>query len=281
MAPLTSFHKYLNQLYTTMKHLFAILLVFAVSLSVSAQMTRTEKSDVGVRYIEYKPIHKTPVGVVLFLHGLGERSNTDLTIIDRNDPAKSLKAGLEVPYIVICPQLTPSETLWLPNDVRPAIEVCKKYGLDIHLTGLSLGAMAIPGILTYAPDVFKTAASVAGLVGTSSWQGAPSERDLALPYLLKIPTRFYYGTSDSQIPYGFASMKALSDLLTQKNADNTWITYAGRGHDIWPEAYSDYWIWLPTKTGVATAATPLPVKTYEQGKADMKQALLNALNNLN
>lgn len=220
-------------------------------------MTKNPKTNLnGGIYYEFIP-PKAPIGVVLCLTGTGQRTLTDYSLLDGIEPSKQFDNGLEVPFIVIVAAGNPKSNpvLWMRNDYNPFIEVCKSYKLPMHVNGLSLGAMCLEELITLHPGEFSSVASIAGLVNTFAWPtGSSSEEDLAMTEFKRIPSKFYYGTADKQINNGtgYTSMLAFSQLLQKQGADNQWQPYPGRGHDIWPDAYKDYWSWLVAKT------TPLP-----------------------
>ena len=211
--------------------------------------------DNGTRYYKYIPSGGVaPIGVILFLHGKGE-IGTNIAQVEHNELPKALavegvRAGLELPYIVIAPQEEPGQEWW--GRALTAVEIAQSMGLGKpHFTGLSLGAMAIDNILHSMGDVFASVAPVAG--------GYEDELKAGTFELLKsIPTRHYYGTDDEVIDYGYSSTKKIVNALKNAGADATFVEYAGRGHNIWPEAYADYAQWLEEKFG--TGGEPVPVQ---------------------
>ena len=117
-------------------------------------MKREELNYNGIGYLKYTPT-TTPKGAVLFLTGIGERGS-NLTLLENVEIPKQLKNGLEVPYIVVAPQLPSSYGGWYGNITNPIIDMMKGYGLDMHLTDLNLGTMSVPTIISEKPGVFKT-----------------------------------------------------------------------------------------------------------------------------
>lgn len=227
-------------------------------------MVKTPKKNAsGGIYYEFVPEKMSPIGVVLCLTGTGQRTLTNYSLLDSIEPSKQFDNGLEVPFIVIVAAGNPNSNpvLWMKVDYTPFIDVCKTYNLPMHVNGLSLGAMCLEELVINNPGTFKTVASIAGLVNTFQWPaGAPSERDLAMPEFSKIPSKFYYGTLDTYIKNGegYSSMLAFSQLLQKAGADNQWMPYPGRHHDIWPDAYTDYWPWLQSKTQPVAPIAPTP-----------------------
>lgn len=244
---------------TTISKVLLVIVSIVLSGACSGQMTKVQKknSNNGI-YYEFTPTKLKPIGVVLCLMGIGQMT-TNYAVLDNIEPSKQFDAGLEVPFIVVVAAGNPNAkpVLWMKNDYNPFIDVCKAYGLPMHVNGLSLGAMCLEELVAAHKGEFNTVGSIAGLVNTFQWPtGSPSERDLALSEFERIPTKFYYGTADTQISSGggYTSMLAFSQILQKAGADNQWQPYPGRGHDIWPDAYKDYWPWLLSK--VSPAITP-------------------------
>lgn len=225
---------------------------------IRSEIKRGTKGD--FQAVQYDPQSGPILGTIMFFHGIGG-CGTDLTLVDNEWFPAQLKSGaMNIPYVVVCPQLpkrlNPDGTYmgWYKNDYNPSISYGKSLGNKNILTGLSLGSMSFDPMLSDNPGVFDFAMSCAGKSDTFSWMSIPSQETAAMPELMRIPTVFYYGTADTQIPGGYASMLALSNTLKSKGADNTWMPFANRKHDIWPDSFKDFLNnWLPSKIGTAPA----------------------------
>lgn len=233
-----------------------------------------KKNSNGGIYYEFLPQTMKAIGVVLCLTGISQRTSTNYGLLDGIEPSKQFDNGLEVPFIVIVAAGNPNSNpvLWMRNDYNPFIEVCKSYKMPMHVNGLSLGAMCLEELVTLHAGEFSSVASIAGLVNTFGWPtGSPSEEDLAMPEFKRIPSKFYYGTADKQINLGagYTSMLGFSQILQKVGADNQWQPYPGRGHDIWPDAYADYWPWLLSKVAPVPITPPAnyPVSLTFDGKS--------------
>jgi len=217
----------------------------------SAGMKREELSYNGIKYLKYTPTTLPIKGAILHLSGMGERGS-NLALLENTEIPKQLKNGLEVPYIVVCPQLPSSYGGWYGNITGPIIEMMKGYGVDLHLAGLSLGGMSVPTIISEKPGVFKTAATVCGKAEGNIKAAIYAE-------ISKIPSVHYYDPSDQTISYGYSSIKGMCDDLKLK-ADITFVQLKGypNAHNIWQIAYlpENYWKWLDSKV----TPLPLPVK---------------------
>jgi predicted peptidase len=219
-----------------------------------AQMRREVLTYNGVQYLKYTPTTKPVKGAILFLHGMGERGS-DVTLLERTEIPKLLKEGMEVPYIVVAPQLPANFGGWYGNITYPMVELVKSFGVDVHLTGLSLGAMTVPSLVAEKPGVFKTAATVCGFVDGSD----ATKKTAIFNEFRKIPSIHYYDPGDNTIAYGYLSIKEMTDKLKAEGKDIALVTWPGKGHSIWDESYAanQYWAWLDTKT----SAQPAPPST--------------------
>lgn len=239
-----------------MKTKLALLLLMA-PIFLFGQMKREVLTYNGIQYLKYTPTTMAVKGAILYLHGISERG-TDPTLIENNEIPKQLKAGLEVPYIVVAPQLPSSQGGWWANTTDPIIELMKTYKLDLHITGISLGGMAVATLVYSKPGLFKTAASVCGKLD------APDNPTAALMTTAMglIPTIHYYDPTDVTISYGYGSIKAMCDQLKAQGKDVTLVLLTGSpsAHVIWPQAYAttQYWQWLASKVA---PVTPPPTPT--------------------
>jgi len=238
-----------------MKTKLTLFLLLAPML-LFGQMKREVLTYNGIQYLKYTPTTMAVKGAILYLHGIGEKG-TDPTLIENNEIPKQLKNGLEVPYIVVAPQLPSNQGGWWANTTDPIISMMQTYNLNLHLTGISLGGMVIATLVYQKPGVFKTAASVCGKFDPpDNPTGA-----LMITAMSKIPSIHYYDPTDVTIPYGYGSIKSMCDQLKAQSADVTFITLTGNPspHVIWPQAYAtnQYWQWLASKV----TPTPPPPTT--------------------
>jgi len=222
----------------------------------------------GIQYLEYMPNDGNSAGLINYYHGTGG-CGSDINKVDSEYFPGLLAAGkLEIPYTVICPQL-PARYVngvlqgWNENDFNPIIrDLLPKYNLDKHLVALSLGGMSFQKMLSNNPGVFKTVSVIAGKSDTLGWNAIPSPENAAMPELVKLSSIFFYGTADTQIPNGYNSMLNLANILKSKGADNTWVPYAGMVHNIWPQSFTDYFVWLSSKVAPLPKPVPDPVLTW-------------------
>ncbi len=229
-----------------------LILLFLIPVVCFSQMKREALSYNGIQYLKYTPTTLKVKGAILHLSGQGEKGS-NLALLENTEIPKQLKNGLEVPYIVVCPQLPSSYGGWYGNITGPIIEMMNGYGLDLHLTGLSLGAMTVPTLISEKPGVFKTAATVCGKAEGNIKAAIYAE-------ISKIPSVHYYDPADQTISYGYSSIKGMCDDLKAQGKDITFVQLKGypNAHNIWQIAYlpENYWKWLDSKV----TPLPLPVK---------------------
>lgn len=228
------------------------------TVSLVSGMKREVLTQNGVQYLKYTPTTLSIKGAVLFLHGMGEKGS-DITKVENNDIPKQLKNGLEVPYIVIAPQLPSAMGGWWANTTGPIITMMKGYNLDLHITGLSLGAMDVPTIIGENPGVFKTVATVCGKIDNAYKAKIYAE-------IQKIPSIHYYDPTDGTIAYGYSSVKSMVDYFKPLGADINLVELKGspNAHTIWPQAYlpANYWAWLDSKVTTLVVVKDPIVETY-------------------
>lgn len=215
----------------------------------------------GIQYLKYTPTTMQVNGTILFLHGIGERG-TDITLVERNEIPKQMLT-MEVPYIVIAPQLPANQGGWWEFITNPLVALIKTMPGHKHLTGLSLGAMRVTVILSENPGVFNSASTVCGandvpLMGGSYVTTLTSE-------LTRMPSIHYYDPLDktNENGGGYTSIKTMCDQLAGK-ADITYrdINLPGPDHhSIWPIAYQqqNFWTWLASKVSPPPAPQLDPI----------------------
>ncbi len=227
----------------------------------SAQGMSRKFSTYGVEGIlaTYKPTTMEARAVIMSFHGIGEEGNTLEDFLGPNGPEKNeipklFKNGKEVPYIVLVPMLRKESKSWptnLLNNMLDILDVYKSQGYDIHITGLSLGGIAVHAMAKeayrrngYRPGYFKSIGAVCGRIN------AP----LAIWYD-STNVKLWHGTLDPTLPF-----KTASDLYTLLSKQYNIIDYpdslqriqkvwyVGSGHAIWAKAYDfskdSYWHWL-------------------------------------
>lgn len=216
--------------------------------------TITEKVYSGSqKYIEYIPDGE-PKGIILALHGLGERG-TDLSAVYSRMPiATQIKNGSQPEYIIIIPQLSSASTSWPKNVLLQLFKIVDSYKKDFKIvTGLSLGGMGSFGAINHAyeyngnkSDYWDAAAIVCG--STTLLQKKENlAHDSAVFGITKI--KAYHGTGDGTVSIG--PIRAFRDRYLQYQLRGSFelVEYTGAGHSIWnrvydPKTVEGFWNWV-------------------------------------
>ncbi|MEM7106862.1 MAG: gliding motility-associated C-terminal domain-containing protein [Bacteroidota bacterium] len=137
--------------------IIAIVFLIVCTFSLVRAQQNVQISPQGRYYLEYLPpgydSNTELYPVLIFLHGHGERGNTDnLSKVAKNGPPKLINQGhnmcFEVNsttecFIVLSPQQTTNRHGWLGYEVIPFVQhALNTYRIDpdrVYLTGLSMG----------------------------------------------------------------------------------------------------------------------------------------------
>jgi len=190
-----------------------------------------------------------PCGLLLFLHGAGERG-TDNQAQLANDALAFVDPGPqdESPTIVVYPQC-PQGMQWVNNDwkagsyrvaktpiskpMAAALELLAwlraSFAVDstrILVTGLSMGGYGTWDIVVRQPTLFAGALALCG--GGDSSQAA-AIRDL--------PVWAFHGDRDEAVPV--RGSREMIAALRDGGGHPRYTEVAGHGHDIWTVAYRD------------------------------------------
>ncbi|MBQ8689412.1 MAG: phospholipase [Clostridia bacterium] len=191
-------------------------------------------------YLKYMPNgmkdgEKYPL--LIFMHGAGERGNTDgsqLDLVASHGYFKYIKEGKEYPMIMVAPQC-PCNEFW--GSYIESLNRFLDYIIDsnpidtdrIYLTGLSMGGTAT---WLWAQDGAKNRfAAISPICGEGiSWYGAR---------LAAIPVRAFHGDLDEAVsPH--ESLAMVSRINAYSGTANASLTiFAGVGHNAWDYAYND------------------------------------------
>lgn len=137
---------------------------------------------------DYNKVDKTPL--ILFLHGKSLSGN-DLNRVKRYGIMKGIEKGLDIPAIVIAPQL-PSGP-WDAHKLNELIDyVLKEHNIDesrIYVTGMSLGSYGTTRFVGEFPDKIAAAVSICG---------GGVESDAC--NLSEVPLKIIHGDKDFIVP---------------------------------------------------------------------------------
>lgn len=184
--------------------------------------------------------------VLLFLHGSGERGEDLTRVLSQGLPAQ-IAADLELPAIVVAPQLRSGES-WHPQTVARVLDqVERDWRVDtgrVALTGLSMGGMGALSAALAFPERFCAVSCVAGglindVIAASS--GLPLPPDQCWQPLLArirgLPVWLAHGRDDARVPFSCA--ERLAKLLAAQGSELRTSFYDGVGHDSWTRFYGE------------------------------------------
>jgi gliding motility-associated-like protein len=225
-----------------------LFLIVAVSVSFNSLKAQNQVAKMtpksGIWYYEYLPpdynSNTNNYPIVFFLHGLGERGDTETTLstVARNGPPKYVKAGYKFPFILISPQLKTKYTGWPNSYIDEVIEYCRNnLRVDqsrIYLTGLSLGG---GGTWGYAQDPIlnQKLAAIAVMCG--------HQNNLAKACNIVnsgIPVWAFHGDADTTVPFARTvnMVKAINACVPAPNPLALITIYPGVGHNCWDRAFA-------------------------------------------
>lgn len=187
-------------------------------------------------YVLYTPPEfdgSTPMPLVIFMHGWGEKGNEDGSELDRLFIHGYLKYAGErdYPFMIAAPQCPSGKIWWAFTESLNAwldhLTAC--FSVDprrVALTGLSMGGYASWLWAECFPERFRAIAPICG-------GGVP----VGAQALCGMPVWAFHGDSDTTVPPQ-ESLKMVSKL--NSNGGNAKLTlYPGCGHNSWEQAYQD------------------------------------------
>ncbi len=178
----------------------------------------------------------SPVPVLLFLHGAGERGS-ELARVKVHGPPKLLDAGEPMPFIVISP-LAPPGGGWEPGKLTALLDqIESEFTVDrsrIYVTGLSMGGFGTWALAAETPDRFAAIAPICG-GGDPRTGGA----------IVGVPgVRAFHGARDSVVPERLS--REMVAAVRDAGGTARLTVYPEAGHDSWTETYAnaDLYAWL-------------------------------------
>lgn len=193
--------------------------------------------------------------VVFFLHGIGERGNTEaeLARVANNGPPKYIKNGWRPDFIMVSPQLKTSYGAWHPSYIDNVIEHYKSINprIDlsrIYLIGLSLGG---GGVWTYAQE-WQYGQKLAAVVPVC---GAFNNPNLAVNFgITNLPVWAHHGDADNivLVSKSVNMVNAINAATPVPNPLAKLSIYPGIAHNSWDIAFKtdntyhtpNVWQWL-------------------------------------
>ena len=213
-----------------------------MSFTDSAGTTLEFRLFVPQRYRD-NPNGSPTYPLVTFLHGAGETGDSNLTQLTANQGAVAFadnERQRRNPSFVLAPQLPPpindfENNNWAVPDTKAAVvelidAVAASYPVNddrLYLTGLSMGAIGILGILPDHPTKFAAALAIAGI--------DPNEDPSALTRAKNVPLWLAHSIDDPVVPYTEGS-QAIANALEAAGARVTRGTWPANLDDQAAEA---------------------------------------------
>jgi predicted peptidase len=209
--------------------------------------------DVTIRYMLFAPRDYKADGkkwpLLLFLHGMGECSNDDLSRVKIHGPAHIVDSRSDFPFVVVTPQLPPppgykegasytseqvialASKAWRPEElIRLVDHVAAKMNIDperIYVTGLSMGGYGTWRLVAEHPERFAAAVPICG-------GGEPANMASALR---RVPIWAFHGAKDPVVP--LAEGQRMADAVKRAGGDVRFTVYPDATHDSWTATYDN------------------------------------------
>jgi predicted peptidase len=216
--------------------------------------------DATIRYMLFVPKNYTADGkkwpLLLFLHGLGECSDRDLSRVKIHGPPRFVDERPDFPFVVVTPQLPPppgykegvaytspqiiamAEKAWKPDELMQLIDhVVADLNVDpdrIYATGLSMGGYGTWRLVARYSDRFAAAVPICG--------GGEPEK-MAKP-LSRVPIWAFHGAKDPTVP--LEKSQQMVDAVKRAGGDVRFTVYPDAQHDSWTATYNNQHVydWL-------------------------------------
>jgi predicted peptidase len=192
---------------------------------------------------------EAPCGLLLFLHGAGERGTDNQAQLE-NDALALISPAVQAgnPTIVVYPQC-PGDMRWVESDwkdgsyslaqtpvskpMTTALDLLAslqdRHPVDpnrVLVTGLSMGGYGTWDIITRHPTMFAGALALCG-------GGDPTQAQA----IRDVPVWAFHGDQDPAVPV--RGSRKMIQALRVAGGHPRYTEVAGRGHDVWEIAYRD------------------------------------------
>jgi predicted peptidase len=226
--------------------------------SVTVRTTKEGRTtDSTVRYMLFVPqaymADGRPWPLMLFLHGLGESSEDDLSRVKIHGPAGFVDERPDFPFVLVTPQLPPPPgqlddvpTAWQPEPLIELLDhVMAQLNIDrtrVYCTGLSMGGFGTWRLVAGHPERFAAAVPICG-------GGEPAVMGQSLR---RVPIWAFHGALDPLVPLGRS--EEMVNAVRCAGGDVKLTIYPDVAHDSWKRAYAnpEIYDWLLSHRG------PLP-----------------------
>jgi predicted peptidase len=224
------------------------------SLSIQSG-DNADATEATLRYQLFVPSKYKAKGekwpLLLFLHGLGECSDDDLSKVKIHGPAKIVESRPDFPFVVVSPQCPPPVP-WAPGKPFPKtsqeiIELVQNaWNVDqliqlvdhvrdnlnidtdrVYVTGLSMGGYGTWRLVAKYPDRFAAAVPICG-------GGNPATMAESLS---KTPIWAFHGAKDPTVP--LAESERMVQAVQRAGGDVKLTVYPEVGHLSWVPTYEN------------------------------------------
>jgi predicted peptidase len=179
-----------------------------------------------------------PWPLMLFLHGLGESSNDDLSRVKIHGPPSFVDERPDFPFVVVTPQLPPPPgemkdvpTAWKPEPLVQLLDrVTNELNIDrtrVYCTGLSMGGYGTWRLVAKYPERFAAAVPICG-------GGDPAAM---APGLRRVPIWAFHGARDEVVP--LSESDKMVKAVRRAGGDVRLTVYPDVAHDSWKRAYAN------------------------------------------
>jgi predicted peptidase len=187
--------------------------------------------------------------LMLFLHGLGECSNDDLSRVKIHGPANLVDSRPDFPFVLVTPQApppadykegvkrTPEEIIalaaktWNPKELIQLVDhVMSQLNIDrdrVYVTGLSMGGFGTWRLAATYPDRFAAAVPICG-------GGEPEKMADALS---RVPIWAFHGAKDPVVKLTWS--QEMVDAVKHAGGDVKLTVYPEGQHDSWKPTYNN------------------------------------------
>jgi predicted peptidase len=223
------------------------------TLTVHIDEKNSTGRDVTIRYMLFVPNEYKADGkkwpLMLFLHGLGECSNDDLSRVKIHGPAKLVDSRPDFPFVLVTPQLPPptgykegvaytsqqiiamAHDAWKPDELVKLVDhIVAKLNIDpdrVYATGLSMGGYGTWRLVAHYPDRFAAAVCICG-------GGEPEEKAQSF---CRVPLWAFHGANDGTVPVE-VSQKVV-EAVKRAGGDVQLTVYPEAQHDSWTATYNN------------------------------------------
>jgi predicted peptidase len=223
--------------------------------SVSVQVSKTgQASDSTIRYMLFVPrdykVEGEPWPLMLFLHGLGECSEDDLSRVKIHGPPSFVDERPDFPFVLVTPQLPPPPgqledvpTAWQPEPLIQLLDhVMGQLNIDrtrVYCTGLSMGGFGTWRLVAAHPERFAAAVPICG-------GGEPA---VMAKSLRRVPIWAFHGALDPTIP--LCKSREMVNAVRCAGGNVKFTVYPDVAHDSWKRTYADpkVYDWLLSHRG--------------------------------